>query len=357
MVKFLTCFSRESLEWMSDSLFTPCMENIRDTTSAGLSVQTQTRSANAFIENDGTIKYGCKNILMSDLFDSLRLPSAFYIQTLKLNIRPKASTDILFKMPAAPGTNRFFVSNLTLYLSLLSLTESQLAIEAKRIESTESLVRESFWVYDPITKQHSQGITYRDSGVKNMQAAVLMFPSNYCADGKGLNPYQYVYGNSTIAASGVSAYQMRYDTVYSPSIALAVDTIHHSRNTPLYYQYRELCRRIGDREAAPAIDFVQHMGQQGEVVGTVDNNPYVLFCAVFYPLTTYGHKLMAGSEHEITTSGGGTQTSVIVRIRLAFAELMGDTSINKQQKEIILFIYAKVVAHYNKKIYILRNIS
>jgi len=328
MAKFLTSFSRPALEGMSDSLFTPCIESARDTTSGGLSPETVARSVRNLIQTDGSIRYGSKNIYMCDLFDSLRLPAAFYVQTMKLNIRPKASNDILFQMPANVAPNRFFVANLTLFLSLLTLTEAQLATEAKKIEAVQSLVRESFWMFDPIIKQHSQGITYRDSGVKNMQAAILMFSSTDSPDGKGLNRYQYTYGNSIGGmTSGIGAYQMRYDTVYSPAIALAVDTSNKSRNTPLYAQYRTLCKRMNDRESPPALEFTQHMGQQGEAGGLVDANPYVLFCSVFFPLTAYGHKLMAGSEHEITTSGGGTQSSVIVRIRLSFVELMGDTTI------------------------------
>jgi hypothetical protein len=106
---------------------------------------------------------------------------------------------------------------------------------------------------------------------------------------------------------------------------MAIDAVNLNVNTNLFAQYRLLCRKMADRDLTPAL-MMQHMGLK--MANAFDNTPYALFCSQFYPLTAFGHKNMAGGDHEITTTGGGVATAVIVRIRLAFVEIKGDTTVN-----------------------------
>jgi hypothetical protein len=335
MVKMLTRVTRETLESMDDSFFTPCIESVRDAVgpilgTTYLSPESILRRANWLVNTPGnTQKVHSKNIYLSDLFESLRLPAAFFLQNLQFKIRPKLAADILIKDPVCLGVNaplqKYFITNITLHLTLLTLATDQLKAEKIRILENSSILRQSFYSYDAIQKTHSQSASYRDANIKNMQAAVFMFPSHRAADGLGINPYQYCYGSGAGGVSGVASYQMKYESNYSPATPLPVSTSLFSTNTEVYAQYRLLCRKMSEREITPALKMV-HMATYA---GTPDDaSPYVLFCAQFYPLTAYGHRTMGGADHEITISGGAVEPIVIVRLRLSFLEIKGDTSVN-----------------------------
>jgi hypothetical protein len=79
-----------------------------------------------------------------------------------------------------------------------------------------------------------------------------------------------------------------------------------------------------ERDITPALRFL-NMAPEKSVAS--DLSTYVMFCSQFYPQESYGHKTMAGSDHEIITSGGGNEPVIIVRIRLSFLEIRGDTSV------------------------------
>ena len=336
MVKILTRYSREMIEHMSDSFFTPCIESIRDYNNgllgaSAFSPESLTRRVDQLIDAAGPQPHA-KNLYLSDIFDSLRVPAAFFLQNLQFKFRPKQITDILFTDPGyllangfAASLPRYFVTNMTLFLTMVNLSENQLIKERERIMSNESMLRESFSTFDAIQKTHSQSASYRDSNVKNLQAAVFLFPSRTAADAVGANPYQYCYGSGAGGATGISAYQMRYDNVYSPAQPLTVATVANHNNTDLFFQYKLLTRRSSDREVTLALDFVTAMANPRPV--PQDHCPYVMFCAQFYPLNAYAHKTMAGADHEIITAGGAAEPIIIVRIRSSFLEIRGDTSV------------------------------
>jgi len=334
MVKVLTRFTRQAIESMDDSFFTPCIESVRDVVgpvlgTTYLSPESQNRRLQWLLNTPGASqKIHSKNLYVSDIFDALRIPAAFYLQNLQFKIRPKASADILIKDTVCLGVNaplqKYFITNITLNLAVLTLTENQLIKERDRILANVSILRQSFYTFDAIQKTHSQSASYRDSNVKNMQAAVFMFPSRSAADGLGVNQYQYCYGSGLGGITGIASYQMKYDMTYSPSTPLAVSTTSFATNTDVYAQYRLLCRKMSEREITPALQFVS----MATYAGTPDDaSPYTLFCAQFYPQTAYGHKTMNGADHEIITSGGAVEPIVIVRIRLSFLEVKGDTSV------------------------------
>jgi hypothetical protein len=333
MVKLLTNYTKDALDRASDQFFTPTIETTRDLTS-GFSTETMEREDALTQVTPGTANYvaapHCKNIMLSDLFDSVRIPAAFYLQNLQIKIRPKATDNILIQTigDGIPGCiPRYFVTNIRLYLTMAKLTEKQLVLETNRIKdsTTPAVLRESFKAHDAIQKTYSVGASFRDSNIKNMQAAVFLFPSTLADDdgaghSSGSNPYQYVYNY-------VTGYQQRYENIYSPATNMPVSSTltTYALNSNLFSQYRLLCNKMSDREQPTALSFNDSMGVLAGSL--VDRNPYVLFCSQFYPLTTASHKVMAGADHEIMTAGGRTGTVVIVRIRTSFLELRGDTSV------------------------------
>lgn len=364
-IKMMTRYSKDVMDRMSDFFFTPTIESRRDlNTGTGIAVASSGLSPESFarnLENLSSTEGGgipvphSKNIYLGDLFDSLRIPSAFFLQRFRMTLRPKASTNILFgdkEGLAAGGAHamsvmRYFVTGARLFLTMVQLTENQLVVEKNKILSNAALLRESFSTFDARRDQHVPGKSYRDSNIKNMQAAVFMFPSNTTSETGtlastplGCNPYQYVYNNIpdaplvTAYAGGIASYQHRYDGLNSPSQPLTVDPIRPETNTDLFHQYRLLTRRTSDREVALALKFTSSMGNH-MVMGAspvlpipkYDHCPYVLFCAQFYPLNAALHKNMAGADHEIITSGGGNAGIIIVRIRSSFMEIRGDTSV------------------------------
>jgi len=397
MAKFLTKYSPDMLENMSDSLFTPCLEEERDVlyvvptpapkmfknydvkekeivitntpttntapqkgllpkssgwvypsattftpnATTGMSPTSQYRAHTQLVQNSLPLMHA-KNIYLCDLFDSLRLPAAFYVQNVQLKFRPKPATDILFTDTAALiggsalplGYNpKYFVTRMTLFLTQVTLSEDQLRRESEKIKENASVLRESFFSYDAVQKTHSQSASYRDSNIKNMQAAIFMFPSSTAADGIGINRYQYTYGCAIgdmahpSNTTGIVSYQHKYDSKNSPNNYLAISPATPAYNTDVFAQYRMLCRKMSDRESPITVNFFYGYGGYNSVYDQLDHSNYVMFCAPFFPLTTHGHQLMAGADHEIITSGGGTQPIVIVRIRLSFMEIRGDTQV------------------------------
>jgi hypothetical protein len=331
---------------MEESMFTPCFEDTRDVPgtvalgppvvlTTGLSAQSQARALNQLRDgSNGAIRHHSKNIYLGDLFDSLRIPAAFFLQNMQLRIRPKTATDILMFDPILmthygklASNIRYYVTGIRLYITMVNLTENQLSLEREKILTNESILRTSFYSFDALQKSHSQGASYRDSNVKNLQAAVMMFPSSLCADGIGVNRYQYTYGSTVtnnLNTGGLTSYQMRYDNIYFPSSQQSVSLTAMGENTELFSHYRLLCKKMFDREITPALRFSNFAPIRDDVV---DRSTYAIFCAQFYPQESYGHKTMAGSDHEILTSGGGNETLLIVRIRLSFLEIRGDTSV------------------------------
>lgn len=336
MVRMLTSYSRDALESMEDSLFTPCIEDTRDKLGPApgvtyLSNISQTRRATQLTDQPGNgQRIHSKNIYLHDIFSSLAIPAAFFVQDLQMRFQFKAANDILIKdtvcLGAAAPSQMYYITNVELNMCFVTLSESQLKIETSRVLGNEIIFRENFIVYDALQKTHTQGTSYRDSNVKNMQASVMMIPSSTAADGIGCNRYQYVYGCDAVnpGISGISTFQMRYDNVLSPSTPMNISNTFHGTNTELYGQYRLLCNRTMDRETGPALLFSNFAPARAAVD---DESTYVLFCATFFPVDADLHKLMGGADHEIILSGGGSEPIVLVRIRASFIEIRGDTTV------------------------------
>jgi len=339
MAKMLTRYPRDVIESLSEMFYTPCFESNRDRRDGTavvcrLSSETQKRRTINLVDLfNGTSMVHAKNLYLQDMFDSLRMPSAFFVQNLQFKFRPKMSRNILVtdtgylngNARPDPTVMRYYVLGMQLNLTMITLTENQLRREEQKIASNVAILRESFWAYDAQQKTHSPGASYRDSNIKNMQGAMFMFPSLLAADNIGANRYQYSYGGDANPGSGITMYQMRYDSTYSPAKPLAVDPLNNARNTDLFAQYKALTLRSEDRELALPLTFLTSMGNTRQTA--TDESPYVLFCAQFYATGGAAHKNMAGSDHEIITSGGAAEPIIIVRIRGSFLEIRGDTSV------------------------------
>jgi hypothetical protein len=376
MAKILTRYSRDTIETMSDQFFTPCLEETRDTRGGifvplppmegpkiplpvskgkfkpkrrlqappitsipNLSVVSMTRREKQLVAETTTfVQQHSKNLYLADIFDSLKIPAAFFLQNIQFKFRPKQAANILFEdniyintegNPDAGAISRYYVTKMELFLTMVNLTENQMAEDAQKIQQNVSMLRQSFNAYDAIQKPFMVSASYRDSNIKNMQAAIFMFPSSMAWDGAGVNRYQYTYNNPPLDAppgsTGITAYQMKYDNIYSPAVPTKIEPIQQHKNSDLFFQYRLLTRRTFDREIPTPLSLDESFS--GPFTGDYDPSSYVFFCAQFYPQDAFIHRNMAGSDHEIITTGGGNSTVIIVRVRASFVEIRGDTSV------------------------------
>lgn len=333
MVKMLTRYSKQALDAMEDTMFTPVLEEQRDFVGV-MSVASATRGA-TWLTNGaaGTTRPHSKNLYLNDIFDSCRTPAGFFVQNLRLKITPKATTEILFEANAVP-VGAYFITNIQLYLCFTTLTEIQIEEDRKRLDNNEAMMLQTFTAYDAKQKPFSAGASVRDSNVKNLQAAVMLIPSTSVTDGAahaktGINRYQYCYGSDLLGVTGLTQYQMRYEGIPVPNFPLTIDATLRANNTNLYAQYRSLCTKMADREIAPALSASYMTKENTAIAGNVtDINAYVLYCASFYPDIAACHRTMAGSDLEVTTSGGsGAASIIVVYIRNSFLEIRGDTQV------------------------------
>lgn len=388
MVKMLTRYSKQALESKSDRFFTPCIESRRDismpyvapvaaaytvltnpatvapapgtgsllTTAPvdevnGLSPESAARSANwlnAGAGAAGTVSVS-KNLYFSDMFDSCNVPSAFFLQFVRLRVTPKQVNEIIFdsNIPATPCG--FWITSMTVFLSMTQLTEGSIAEQIKLIQENQTVFQQSFAAYDAKQTGHESGGSQQYTAVKNLQAFVTLIKSTAPQTGgligniadrrNGVNQYQYVYGftlpgatATTPAIAGVSQYQYRYQNTLSPqypvSVALTAGTIR--TNTNLYALYQELTSRTADKELAPVLSAHEMLQPPVAVNGNVDGydtNPYVMFAAQFFPDEASFHSSMAGGSLDAVISGGGPTSVIYVQIRTSLVEIRGDTMV------------------------------
>lgn len=329
MMKMLTTYSRTQLEAKDDAFFTPCIESSRDLNTGIppitlLSTTSQTRRTSQLLNGDGTQRIISKNIYFCDLFDSMYFPAAWLVKNLHLELGFKTSDAILIKDTGCLGVNaptqKFFISSVVLNLTQLQLSSDEIA-KADTLLRTDPggvLVRDPFYMYDVVPKTHSTGAAHRDSNVKNLQAAIVAFPSNRVKDGAGANPYQYTYDADVNFVSGITGYQMRYDNVDSPAqrLSIATGVKNTGQNTRLYGQYRLICKGMRDRQTELALSMNEFAPN---VATTEDVAPYVLLCSQFYSLTASDHLLAGGSDHEVYIDGGTDSQIIICRIRTGYA--------------------------------------
>lgn len=325
MIKILTSYTRQALEEATDRFFTPCIESTRDTIT-GLSMESADRAKAAFQRDvSGTINLGSKIIMLSDIFDSLKVETACFAQLFQLYMTLKAPDQILFAMPAVTGINRFYITGLRLYIAQDKLSSRQLDIETKKTMDNVPMVRNGYRRFDVFTDSHVSSKSYITTGIKNLQASVLMFSSVTAGDGVGINPYQYCYCSSITPNTGITHYRHRYGSIVYPLSGQNVDPINKARNTDVYTIWRALCRLINDKTFSSAIPFTPCMGVNGPLY---DISTYAFFPAIFCNQDTAPMKLASGGDHEIIVNGGHTgATGIIVRIRLNSYAIYGDSTV------------------------------
>jgi len=354
MMKILTTKTKQELESMHDTMFTPCIEERRDLNTGGantdLSLASQyrrKRPANAahtassggwLVTDGGNINIHTKNIPLSMLFDSCSIPAAFYISSMQINLLCKPTTGILIydtgKLANGgipQGEIKYFVTNIELYYQKLELSAAQMPLEKEKFLSNPILMLGSYKVYEASEDNLSTSHGRREPTVRNLQSVILAYPSMTTLDNPaggtaGANPYQYTYGTEVSAGptyNGPNGYQVSYNGIYSPPQSLSYDLDNFSMNTALMAQYRFLTGWSLRRGLEPAIDF-SHMRASRE--NGVDSNPYVLFCANFFTPTTYAQRNSGGAVlntvikgSTITGSGGLT-----CKIRMGSLEMRTD---------------------------------
>ena len=332
MIKLLTQYDRSALESAHDRFFTPCIEERRDH-AATISLVSQERAIRAFTWGGGAnINYGSKNLMLGDIFDSLRADFAWYVKRSRITVQMKDPSRILFHTSANVAKNRFFITKLELHIFYDMLTPPVIKSEMDRQMQDLSMLKEMYLTYDTEKDVHGADKTYRVNGVTNMVAAVLLFPSNTCTDIAvgGVyygNPYQYTYGMSATLGDPITSYQHQYNGIYSPRNNLPVAANYNSRNTDLYQQYRLIARMENDTQSTPAVPF--HTGM-GLFSPTYDLNPYVMFAAPFFDLQTNPVLTPQVADHIIKTTGGGAGNGVVlVRMRVNAVEILSNNAINR----------------------------
>jgi hypothetical protein len=173
--------------------------------------------------------------------------------------------------------------------------------------------------YDVQVDTHTSTKTYLTTGIKNMQAAILMFSSTQCTDAAGINPFQYCYASGLTPNTGLTFYRHRYGTIMYPMSGQVVDAVNKPRNTEPYEIWRTLTRLLSQngKTFTSPIKYYENVGRTN---ATTDLSSYVLFPAVFNNPETVPMRISSGYDHEITTSGGNAANGIVVRIRInAFA--------------------------------------
>jgi hypothetical protein len=323
MIQVLTSYTVDALETGHDKFFTPCMEATRDTTIA-LSAVTQAR-ATRWLSTAGAIVYGSKSIMLSDIFDSMKVQAGWLINRLNILLTFNSATSILIHDAAAVGTNKFFIIGLTLYMAVNKLSAEQVSNDAALIQSQTPLMINAFHRFEATTTPCYATITYEMPSVKNLQAGIAMISSLQCADGVGANPYQYCYGSGIVANTGVTDYVQRYGIYYAPLNIVDISRIDKAYNVNLMTNWRVLNRSINDKEYGSPIAFWPDMAQSA--AGT-DPNPYVFFTSVFCNQDTAPKKQAAGLTHTVTMHGAATgQQMHVVRVRMSALKINGDLTV------------------------------
>jgi hypothetical protein len=385
-VSYLTRYGRQTLESMDDSLFTPCIEDVRDTFGAGvdglhrgLSKQSADRAANwlyatSYVLTDpptpptNVPKHVRKNIYLCDLFDSLRVPAATRARRLLLRTRFNDGNQILFHGAALGAhTVKFIISGVVLHMCYANLEHE--AFEEDKATSASSVLNNiGFYSYECSSLAFNTGSNdLIIPTAVNLQGVVALIPSTEAMDGAnrndpatsgvGINPYQYCYACAAPSAGvfsglgGVTSFYTTYNQLTSPQEPImftsrglqttavgatnVLSNVGAWDNSELFAQYRVLAKKPNNRDLTTAIT-MSHMGSPKQ--GTLDEDgrprgdctPYALFCGYFYPLLdTYPHPTFTPSALSCRFTGGtGPIQVVLCRIKYAYYDIGGDQTIS-----------------------------
>lgn len=322
MMRMLTNYSQESLDAMTDRLFTPTIEEILDI-STGISTATQTRTTRNFISNTAvaTVK---KLIYLPDLFDCCSIPAVMPLDRIRMEITFKQSTAILFKKATLTDTLYLGITGARLFMCQSDPTPAMEEELRKRMTMSVPLMMYSYKYYDTISQYYNPNSDYVDSSVKNLQGVICAFTAPLLNGNIGLNPYQYVYNAGAAGATPITSFYATYDDVSCPNTALTLDVNNPQSNSALYALYRNLVNRDRDREIAPAIPATYMLTGKTDAVAY---NQYVLLCASFYPNDSFAHLNDAGKRLQVSIKGGVAGTMYVCRIRTRTLAIMNDKSI------------------------------
>jgi hypothetical protein len=380
MIKMLTRYSSEALERNTETFFTPCIESTRDVrdmvgTPLGLSPESEKRRLDWLVRTFLVANVATqaprpnrKIIYLGDLFDACRLQTAFYLQRLLIKLAIKPATDILFSSATPATAQYYYITKITFHPCLVACSPDMALDEARKVSENAIRMREGFMVFEPSEDNFVSGRQLTQSSVKNIQSAVITFPSTRCGDTVviagasvhfGVNPYQYSFNCANIDAAttsrtgGITAFQQVYATRFSPDYQLPTiiteilngvnETIEPS--TDLLAHYRTLCRYMGNREQSLPITVTQYRG--GVIANDVvieplnmDLSSYALFCSNFFPnQLAYPHSTLGGNQLQSRIFGGATRLATgvnivgldpqvfVVRMRESYASIMGDTTV------------------------------
>lgn len=328
VAKSLIRYTRDALESMTDTHFTPCIESVRDTTT-NLSPETEMRTRTNLVYNPTgptSIQKHSKCIPLSELFDSLRAPACFRAKHITITLRFKLTNEILFGTGVSAATARYYITGCKLYLARSHLTDEQKKRELELMSKSEAVYQQAYYFYEALGHAYSGSDTFIDNTVRNVQAAIAMFPSTSANDHIGINPYQYCYNCLVNGTAGITSYQMTYNGIDSPNFTVPISSNQQALNTNVYEQYRNLCRKWWNWDLPLALSYPSMNAVPNQYPS--DPSPYVLLCSAFFPQGVLIHDLDAGATLQVRLNGAtGSSRVIIMRIRTLYMQLLGNNDV------------------------------
>jgi len=341
MARTLLKYSRDDLDNRDDLFFTPTIESGYDYSAACAAVRTTALTEESLDRKTNWMMGGIddeifKQIPLGDIFSSCDTPIPIPSQNLRLKLRFKDRTNISYASLTSPSVaSDVLITTCELYLYTMSLSGSQLAVEANKINEPEPLMRMSYTLFEPSSKVFAAHASLQDSAVTNLQAALVMFPvlGQTYTNGVSvnyINPYQYALAPNAAMTTSLTSVFATYNGITTPNSPMNL-SLNSSQNIEMYQAYLLLCKRSNDRNNAPALRYRDMISRPRSVAGTgaaitkYNQGPYPIIPFTFYSQTAYPKPVYSGSSLTVKFDGGATGwTAIVVKLRTAFIEVRPD---------------------------------
>lgn len=284
MIRTLANYTSDALEAAEDRFFTPCIEEKLDTSTA-LSVASGNRSKKLVIASPAAPARGSKNIMLGDLFDSLRAPVAWPIQKLVIEMQFKPSTQILFHTALSVPTARFYITKAVIYFCRYKQVSPQLKEDGVDIASGDWYLRMNYAQYDAESVSITGTLSKQDGSIRNLQAGLLVIPV-IPSSGGNVNPYQFTYG-------GMKSFQQTYESFSSPLQSVEIDPVNVRLNTECYALWRNYIRMTSGHDKKPSLTYEQAFGYEAT---------YPIFVSTFTPMEVAVRKQVDDSTFRVVAS-------------------------------------------------------
>ena len=323
-VRHLLTMSNQMLESGAGGACLPPYFSSNLDTKTTFSIETLARSA-TFLAGPNQILYNSFRWSLPWLFSFATVPALSSILRIQLYIDWQPQDQVLFKMTSNADTNLFIIDDIVLETDSTRMTTIQNSLEIKEQVSGSSAQNFLFPYYDTISQTYTGSSTLICTGVSNLQAAVLLFPSTSCSS-QGVNRYQYM-------PNDLSSVNANYKSMSVPQTQVPLSVTQPSQNIEIYNMYIRTCNLQYSENFVAAIPFESGFG--------ASMNPYTdasqyLYCFPFNAgllptlsdasdLQIYTSQSYSGDPHNASTNC----SCIIVRIRLIAYQVKPDGSTQK----------------------------